>query len=433
MNRTLILLFSVLLLACQLVFCQPTLAANNNWSYSYIGPSADKTALGLAKTGDGGYVVLAGSTFSDRACWLLKINAHGAVEWNKTIPLYNDDWLSSITPTPDGGFALAGTKDFSSVINNIYSLNGKGLDFWLIKADKIGNIEWNQTYGGSWHEGAAAIVTTFDGGYALAGYTWSFEPNGFWLVKTDNNGTLQWSHSYESSDAANGLVQTADGGFSLVGTANSPQVMVVRTNAQGQEEWNISIGQVGELLENRAHSIVQTDDGGYAVLGYSFTGLFEPVNSWLCKINSTGSQEWFRTLNGNYVSLSKVSSGGFVLAGSSNSSNYLVRTDALGNLQWIKPLGTSNSSLVRSVVETSDGFVVVGSSTNFVNSSTVWVMKTDLNGNAQQSFSASPTVASTPAIPELSWLVIVPLLLSVLSVAVIFRHRKIIFQNKPSV
>ena len=221
-ESNLALILALLLLTCQIISCQPTLAANNTWSYNYIGPTADKTALGLAKTGDGGYVVLAGSTFSDRACWLLKINAYGAVEWNKTIPLYNDDWLSSITPTPDGGFALAGRKDFSSVKNNIPSLNGKGIDFWLIKADKYGNIEWNQTYGGSWHEGADAIVTTSDGGYALAGYTWSFEPNGYWLVKTDSNGTLQWSNSYESTYGANELVQTADGGFSLVGTAAFP-------------------------------------------------------------------------------------------------------------------------------------------------------------------------------------------------------------------
>ncbi len=275
---------------------KPASAANNTWSYNYIGPSTDKTTLGLAKTSDGGYVVLAGSTFSDRACWLLKINAYGAVEWNKTIPLYNDDWLSSVTTTPDGGFALGGTKDFESLNNNIPSLNGKGLDFWLIKADKQGNIEWNQTYGGSWHEGAAALVTTSDEGYALAGYTWSFEPNGYWLVKTDNNGTLQWSHSYQSSDGAKGLVQSADGGFSLVGAADSPQAMVVRTNAAGLEEWNISIGEVGGLLENQAGSIVQTDHDGYVILGNAFTGLYEPVNSWVSKVNSTvvrnGSETW---------------------------------------------------------------------------------------------------------------------------------------------
>jgi hypothetical protein len=421
MNRTLLLLLALLLLTSQIVSCQPAKGANNTWSYNYIGPSADKTALGLVKTGDGGYVVLAGSTFSDRACWLLKINANGAVEWNQTIQLFNNDWLSSITSTPDGGFALAGGKDFSIVNNNIPSLNGKGIDFWLVKADKYGNIQWNQTYGGSWHESANAIANTSNGGFALAGYTWSFEPNGYWLVKTDDNGTLEWSHSYESNYGANTLIQSSDGGFSLAGTAGS-QVMVVKTNENGLQQWNISLGK---SLDNQARSILETTDGGYVVLGYAFTGLYEPVYSWLCKGNSTGRLERFQTFDGNYVSLTKVSSGGFVLAGSSNSSNCLIRIDALGNIQWTKPLGgTSNDSLVRSVVETSGGFVVAGSSTNFGNSSTVWVIKTDLNGNAPQDFSAPPTVASTPASSELSWLVILPVLLAVFSIAVVFRHRK---------
>ena len=412
---------------------KPVSAANNTWNYIYIGPSADKTALALVQTGDGGYVVLAGSTFSDRACWLLKINAHGAVEWNKTIPLYNNDWLSSITPTPDGGFALAGGKDFSSANNNVPSLNGKGIDFWLVKADKYGNIEWNTTYGGSWHESADAIANTSDGGYALAGYTWSFEPNGYWIVKTDYNGTLQWSKSYESNYGANGVIQTVNGGFVLVGS-DSSQVMVINVDENGLEEWNTLLGK---SYDNQERSVIETDDGGYVILGYAFTGLYEPVNSWLCKVNSTGSQEWFQTLDGNYVSLAKVSSGGFVLTSSSNSSNCLVRTDALGNIQWIKPLGnsTSSSSLVRyswvtSVVETAGGFTVAGSTYNYDNSSTVWVVKTDLNGNAPQNFSSSPTVASTPAVPELSWLIIVPLLLSLFSVAAVLRHRKTANLNK---
>jgi len=64
---------------------------------------------------------------------------------------------------------------------------------------------------GSWHEGARTWQATSDGGYALAGYTWSFEPNGYYLVKTDGSGILQWSKSYESNYGASGVIQTSDG------------------------------------------------------------------------------------------------------------------------------------------------------------------------------------------------------------------------------
>lgn len=432
MRRKALSLLFLLLLASQLINIQPTFAADNTWSYSYNGPYNDTSVLDFVQTGDGGYVILAftrESVYSERSCWLLGINAYGAVEWNKTIPLSRSDFLTSITITSDGGFALAGGKDFSSVTNNINSLNGKGIDFWLIKTDKYGNIEWNNTYGGSWHESASALVNTADGGYALAGYTWSFEPNGYWLVKTDNNGTLQWSKSFESNYGASEIIQTFDGGFALIGTAGA-KVKVVKTNENGLEDWSTSLGEsYQEQTQDQARSIVETNDGGYIILGYAYTGFYQVVYSWLSKVNSTGSQEWFQPLNGNYVSLARVSSGGFVLAGSSNSSNCLAKTDALGNIQWVKPLGKLNSSFVKSVIETANGFVVTGSSDSFTNASRVWVMRTDVNGNAPQNFSNAPALgsesnssSSTKSIIAIVSVVVIGI--AVISLLLFIRHRK---------
>lgn len=220
---------------------------------------------------------------------------------------YQGDTLTSIATTPDGGFALAGHKDFSSFNDNIYSLNGKGIDFWLVKTDKHGNIEWNSTYGGDWHEAASALVSTYDGGYALAGYTWSFEPNGYWLAKADGNGTLQWSKSYQSNYGASDLIQTSDGGFALVGTAGA-QVKLVKTNGAGIEEWSTNFGEFSNS-QPEARSIVETADGEYVILGYAHTGYYRVVYSWLCKIDSAGNQEWSQILNGNYISIAKASRG----------------------------------------------------------------------------------------------------------------------------
>ncbi len=418
----------LLLLTPQAMNFQPALAADSTWSYSYTGPYNETGALALVQTGDGGYVVLAyahksnaalayrqGSIYSERSCWLVKINAYGAIEWNKTIPLPISDFLWSVTSTTDGGFALAGEKDFSSITNNIYSLNGKGIDFWLVKTDGYGNIEWNRTYGGSWHEGASALVSTSDGGYALAGYTWSFQPNGYWLVKTDGNGTLQWSKSYESNYGASELIQTFDGGFSLVGT-NGPKVKVVKTDENGLAEWSINLGESSQETQDQARSIVETDDGGFVILGYAYTGFYKVVYSWLCKVDSNGSQEWFQTFDGNYVCFAKVYSGGFVLAGSSNSGNCLVRTDALGNIEWVKPLGNLNSSYVKSLIETLNGFVVAGSANGPSNGSRiVLIMRTDEFGNAPQIFSSSPI---TPKQPEKESFPVLPFTASVAAVAI---------------
>ncbi len=392
MRRKVISLFLLLFLAFQIINYKPVFGVQDTWSYSYNGLSDAASPIALVQTADGGYVVLANTNYLEKNCWLLKITDCGEVKWTKTITLPKSDFLWSLTATTDGGFALAGEKDFSTVTNNINSLNGKGIDFWLIKAGINGNIEWNQTYGGGWHEGANAIVSTSDGGYALAGYTWSFDPDGFLLVKTNANGTLQWSKSYDNTYGATELVQTFDGGFVLGGT-NGQNVKVIKTDRNGLEEWSTSLG---ESSKNVVLSIVEDNDGGYLVLGHASTGTLVPqvLYCWITKISSTGHQEWFKTIEGSYFSLAKSSNNGFVLAGSLNSSNCLVSIDALGIIQWVKPVGNFNGSRMTSLIGTADGFVVAGIADDSTNGGRIiWVLKTDNFGNAPEYLSDSPTLS----------------------------------------
>jgi hypothetical protein len=113
------------------------------------------------------------------------INAAGAsLElWSQTYGGTRSDSAEAMVQTSDGGFALAGyTKSFGA----------GSYDFWLVKTDEYGNMEWNQTYGGTWIDIAYALVETSDGGYAIAGSTESFGAGrrDFWLVKTDGDGNV---------------------------------------------------------------------------------------------------------------------------------------------------------------------------------------------------------------------------------------------------
>jgi hypothetical protein len=78
---------------------------------------------------------------------------------------------------------------------------------------------WSQTYGGASSDSAEAMVQTSDGGYALAGYTTSFGAGryDFWLVKTDASGSMEWNRTY--GGFAYALVETPDGGYALAGYA----------------------------------------------------------------------------------------------------------------------------------------------------------------------------------------------------------------------
>jgi hypothetical protein len=153
------------------------------WSQTYGGTRSD-SAEAMVQTSDGGFA-LAGYTKSFGAgsydFWLVKTDEYGNMEWNQT---YGGTWIDiayALVETSDGGYAIAGSTE---------SFGAGRRDFWLVKTDGDGNVEWNQTYGGAQHEVAYGLVTTSDGGYALAGGTWSFGAGGedFWLVKTDAQG-----------------------------------------------------------------------------------------------------------------------------------------------------------------------------------------------------------------------------------------------------
>jgi hypothetical protein len=125
------------------------------------------------------------------------------------------DVASDLVQTTDGGFALAGFTDS-------FGAAGEG-DMGLVKTDANGVLTWNQSYGGTEHDYASALVQTVDGGFALAGHTDSYGAGegDMWLVKTDANGVSTWNQTYGGTEEefASALVQTADGGFALAGSS----------------------------------------------------------------------------------------------------------------------------------------------------------------------------------------------------------------------
>jgi hypothetical protein len=235
----------VALLFLTLVFtaCFGAVQAATTWTQTYGGVAAD-IGNSLVATSDEGYAI-AGTTESFGAgetdIWLVKTNAFGTVEWNKTYGGTDYDFGRSLVETSDGGYALAGYTGYIGA--------GGWSDFWLIKTDEFGTVDWNMTYGGSNEEKAFSLVETSDGGYALAGTTQfsDLDPhnmdNGIydcWLVKTDADGSMEWNQTYggEEIDEAYSLVETSDGGYALAGYTSSygagvADVWLVKTDGYG--------------------------------------------------------------------------------------------------------------------------------------------------------------------------------------------------------
>jgi len=357
------------------------------WNKTYGGTSHDY-AWGLVQTVDGGYA-LAGYTYSFGAgyydFWLVKTDSAGNMQWNKTYGGTNSDWAYALVQTSDGGYAIAGYTDSF----------GAGLsDFWLVKTDSAGNMQWNKTYGGIGGDCAYALVQTSDGGYALAGVTFSFGAGDedLWLVKADAAGNMEWNKTYGGtySDGAWALVQTVDGGYALAGYtyfygAGGYDFWLVKTDSAGNMQWNKTYGGTGE---DKAFALVQTVDGGYALAGRTSSFGAGSVDFWLVKTDAAGNMQWNKTYGGtshdDAWGLVQTVEGGYALAGvtysfgAGNGDFWLVKTDAAGNAQWNKTYGGTNKDWAYAFVQTVDGgYALAGYTYSFgAGSSDFWLVKT---------------------------------------------------------
>jgi uncharacterized delta-60 repeat protein len=272
--------------------------------------------------------VVAGSTSSFGAglndFWVLKLDSKGTVQWQNTYGGPNEDTASSVQQTSDHGYIVAGTtRSFGAGYN----------DFWVLKLDPTGSIVWQRTYGGGLgDDDLTSIQQTKDGGYIVAGYTNNLGPAGGWdflVFKLDPAGGVVWQKTYGGTgkDMATTAKQTKDGGYIIGGFSESfgtgkPDFWVVKVNPTGGVVWQKAYGGTGT---DQVQSIQQTRDGGYIVAGYTWSFGAGGMDVWILKLNSAGSVVWQKAYGGTgddiAYSVQQTRDGGYIVAGSTTSFN----------------------------------------------------------------------------------------------------------------
>jgi hypothetical protein len=332
----------------------------------------------------------------------------GSIQWQNTIGGSSTDELYSIQQTTDGGYILGGTSYSNISGDKTENSIGNG-DYWMVKTDSLGNIQWQNTIGGNLIDRLLSMQQTSDGGYILGGYSNSNisgdkteNTNGYldyWVVKTDSIGGIQWQNSIGGADNADALwsiQQTNDGGYILGGKSTSnisgdktencigfEDYWLVKTDASGNIEWQNTIG--GSNWDQLV-SIYQTVDGGYILGGYSKSNIsgdktencIGDYDYWLVKTDPLGNIQWQNTIGGNYddmlLSVQQTTDGGFILGGCSGSNisgdktenswgswdYWIVKTDATGIIQWQKTIGGNYLDELFSFEQTTDGGYILG-------------------------------------------------------------------------
>ena len=317
-------------------------------------------------------------------------NTAGGSAWAKTFGGTDYDYADSVQQTADGGYIVAG---------DTYTFGAGKNDFLILKLDPNGNIMWAKTFGGDFIDNVHSINQTSDGGYIVAGDTYTFGAGDedFLILKLNSNGNIMWAKTFggSNSDYADSVQQTSDGGYVIGGYTDSfgagwKDCLVLKLDPNGNITWAITIG--GSNFDE-AHYIQQTSDGGYIIAGQSAS--FGPggYDLLIIKLNSTGSLTWaktFRGSNDDYASsIQQTSDGGYIVAGYSASFDagdvdfLILKLNSTGNLTWAKTFSGSDNDWAISIQQTSAGGYIIGGYTKSFGAGDedFLILKLNSNGN----------------------------------------------------
>lgn len=425
------LIFFLLWLGSVSVFAQPDI----EWDKT-LGGSSHQQLRKTIQLIDGSYIlggwsssVISGDkTEASRGgydYWIVKLNSSGGIIWQKTIGGNAKDELSAMIPASDGGFILGGSSSSDISGEKIDNSRG-GLDYWVVKIDSFGVIQWQSTIGGSADDRLYSMSQSNDNGYILGGWSdsglsgdktdTSRGLSDYWIVKIDSLGNIQWQKTIGGSgkevratslntvntDSFGGMAiyQTNDDGYILGGSSNSGisgektdisrggfDYWILKLDESGNIQWQKTIG--GNDVDFFYH-LLPFYDNGYIVGGASSSGITGEKTEnlrgvrdyWFLKLDNAGDIQWQKSMGGDSVDVMThiclTFDSCIVISGRSRSPNstgdktsdlkgdndyWIIKIDTFGAVQWQKTIGGSSWDNLISIEQTSDkGFFIGGTS-----------------------------------------------------------------------
>lgn len=301
---------------------------------------------GAAIAADGGVLFLGRDVhdiFTKHDAWLVRVDATGAVQWTQgfTRPGDGRHFLFDAAELADGSWIAVGATSIQ---------DHPPQPAWIVRLSSTGAVLWQYEYGGGSAETARSVTPTADGGFAVAGHTDSSGAGSddVWVMKIDSAGAIQWQKTYGSfdSDQAEQIVELDDGGFAVVGmtnslTSTSHAPWILRLSGTGALVWHeaVDAGVWGDL-----GAAAKTNDGQLVVVGRVAEPGFQTNDLWCAKLRvSDGAFQWQRAYEGTLGDFGTAvlpiagPGAGYVVGGTwgwgfPGESIWLERTDRTGGL-----------------------------------------------------------------------------------------------------
>ena len=331
------------------------------WQKTY-GGSEDERGRDIIQTLDGGYAIIGFSFSNDgdvtdnsglQDYWLAKLDANGNITWQKSFGYQGADSGISVIQTNDQGYIVSGILDVTAsggLGNSSRSENRHaGGDYWVLKLNSTGDIEWSKYFGGNATDTPEGIVQTDDNGFIIAGGSDSEDTdisnnNGsydFWVVRISASGNLVWEKSFggDQIDEARAIVKSGDGNYIIAGDTRSNDNDISNNNGAA-DLWLIKISPNGDLLWEKtiggtsfdvARAIVKSQDNGFLLAGSSRSDDIDVSenngqnDAWVLKVDANGNLQWETTIGGSDIdfaySLTELNDNSIIAVGDSTSSD----------------------------------------------------------------------------------------------------------------
>jgi len=343
--------------------------------------------------------------------WIWKMDQNGALDWQKSLGGNGVDLLKKVLVTRDGGYLLAGTSTSGKNGTKFHESYGYE-DFWIIKLNADGSEQWQKTFGGIGNDILQTAIETSEGGFVLAGSSTSpksalkknesFGNKDYWIIQIDSQGTVEWENSFGGQyiDQVEAIAPAPEQGYYVLGYSNSDEGESKKTQALGEGDyWLLRLDKDGNSLWQKSYggkdddhpvAMIALKDGGILIGGNSATSnstIKQSKNKkgtdyWLLKLEDSGTIIWDKTYDiGLYDILSSLSEnkdGSLLLAGYARSENIglkktdskgvndyvAIKLDEKGEEKWRQEVGSNGDDILSKLIKTRDGGYVLAGTTN---------------------------------------------------------------------